>query len=161
VPLHLDDELVGTVAARRLDGRAPCEHDRGDADQDHGGDRRPDDLEPGVAVDLRALGVLGGRPPPAEADDEEHERGLDGDEDDGADGEDEPVELVDRLPARSCRLGRREAAVGRALAQRGGHDAEREHRKGGGDNGGLPPPHGPLRFYSPRREAGFATNVTR
>ena len=45
-------------------------------------------------------------PPAAEADDEEDERGLDGDEHDGADGEHEPVELADRLAARRRGLRR-------------------------------------------------------
>ena len=80
-------------------------------------------------MDLRALGVLGGRRPAAEADDEEDERRLDGDEDDGADGEDEPVELVDRLAARGRGLRRADAAVAGALAQGDGNDAEREHRR--------------------------------
>ena len=72
--LDLDDELVGAVASRRLDGGRAREHDDGDPDEDDRGDDRPDDLEPRVSVDLRALGVARGRAAAAEADDEEDER---------------------------------------------------------------------------------------
>ena len=159
--LYLDDELVCAVAARRLDGRRAGEDDDCDADQDDRGNGRPDDLEPRVSVDLRALGSLGLRVPAAEADDEEDERGLHGDEDDRTDGEDEPVELVDRLPARGSRIGGAEAAIARILSQCDRCRPEREHRERGGDDGGRAPPHGPVRFYSARREPVFATNVTR
>ena len=55
VALHLDDELVRALAARRLDGRRSREDDRCDADEDDRGNQRPDDLEARVSVDLRAL----------------------------------------------------------------------------------------------------------
>ena len=105
VALDLDHELVGALAARRLDRRRAGEDDDRDADEDDGRDERPDDLEPRVSVDLRALDLVAGRPPAAKADDEEDERALDCDEDDGADGEDEPVELVDRLAAGVAEFG--------------------------------------------------------
>ena len=91
----------------RLVFDAPCLHrrDLGEGEdrerrEDDRGDRRPDDLEPGVAVDLRPLGALGRVASAAEADDEEDERRLDEDEDDRAEAEDDPVETRDRLAAR-------------------------------------------------------------
>ena len=54
VALHLDDELVRALAARRLDRRGSREDDRCDADEDDR-DERPDDLEARVSVDLRPL----------------------------------------------------------------------------------------------------------
>ena len=162
VALDLDHELVGALAARRLDRRRAGEDDDGDSDEDDGRDQRPDDLEPRVSVDLRALDLVAGRPPAAKADDEEDERALDCDEDDGADGEDEPVELVDRLAARGRRVRGADASVARVLPQSDRRDAEREHRERGDDDGGRrAPPHRPVRFYSARQKPGFATNVTR
>ena len=114
-----------------------------------------------ISIRVRALGVLGRRAAAPEADDEEDERRLDGDEDNRADGEDEPVELVDRLAVRRCGARRGEAAVRGLLPECGRDDAEGERRERGGDDGGFRPPHGPLRFYSARREPGFDTNVTR
>ena len=98
----------------------------------------------------------------AEADDEEDERRLDGDEDDGADGEDEPVELVDRLAVRRSRGSpAQKPPFDGSCPNAAGDDAEGERHERSGDDGGRRPPHGPLRFYSARREPGFATNVTR
>ena len=110
----------------RLVFDAPCLHrrDLGEGEdrerrEDDRGDRRPDDLEPGVAVDLRPLGALGRVAPAAEADDEEDERRLDEDEDDRAEAEDDPVETRDRLPARGVRARGTETPGSRERGPRG------------------------------------------
>jgi hypothetical protein len=105
VCLHAHAELA-PLPARGLNGRRADEDDDRDPEEDERGDDRPDDLQAGVAVDLRPLRVAGGPPSPAEADDEEDKGGFDGDEDEGADPEHEPVELVDGIAARGLGGGR-------------------------------------------------------
>ena len=134
-------ELVRLDADRqvRLVFDAPCLHrrDLGEGEdreprEDDRGDRRPDDLEPGVAVDLRPLGALGRVAPAAEADDEEDERRLDKDEDDRAEAEDDPVETRDRLPARGLGARRTETSGSR---ERGPRAAKRQDKHGDWDSG--------------------------
>ena len=109
VPLDLDDELVRAVplVASTADERASTTT------------AMPTRMTAGMTVQMISSRVFPwicgpsasslGRAPAPEADDEEDERGLDEDEDDRADGEDEPVELVDRLAARRAGIGRSDA----------------------------------------------------
>jgi hypothetical protein len=81
-------------------------------------------------VDLGPFGGLGRPTTPAEADDEEDERRLDGDEGDGADRDNRPVELADRLPAVGLRSGRPETPWRRARRAGKGEDGEDERKRG-------------------------------
>ena len=128
--LNLDGQLLaGRVRLRDvLDPRELVEDERHDRDQDQDRDPGPDQLQAGVAADLRAL--VRTRPAAvAVLDDEEDQRNLDDQEDDGADREDEPVNVFDA--PRLWRLGgRRDPAVpgqGRACQ----HECQRQEAQTG------------------------------
>jgi hypothetical protein len=110
VRLDPDRQVLLVLDSSRLDGGDLREREDRDCREDDGRDRRPDDLEPGVPVDLWALGALRRVAPAAKADDEEDERRLDEDEDKGADPEDDPVQAADRLPARGVGRGRADSS---------------------------------------------------
>jgi hypothetical protein len=132
VRVDLDDERVVVLDSASLHRRDPREGEDRESREDDGGNRRPDDLDPGVAVDLRALGPDGRVPAPAEADDEVDERRLHQHEDDCADREDDPVEVADGLAAR--RLGGRGSEAGIAGQRRADGKQCREHGERDGGN---------------------------
>jgi hypothetical protein len=130
VRLHADREGLLPVRAGLHGRRAREDEDRHGGEED-GRDDRPDHLEPRVPMDLRALVVLGhGRAAP-EADDEEDERRLDEHEDDRAEGEDDPVDLVDGLAAPGDRVRRSDAARGGPSGPRPNERRDQRDEDGG------------------------------
>ena len=110
--------------------------DRGQLDEDEGGDHgedqdgagRPEQLEPRVAVHLRALDVA---PAPAAAvlPDEDDEQRLDDHEDRGGEDEDQVVRVGDALRVRRVRVLRGETAVGGRGCSRRREDGEEDERE--------------------------------
>ena len=112
LPLVGDDaDPDGRVLLAGVDRVEGLPRDDEEGEDDGDGDRRPDDLELVVAVDLRRQLVVALAA--AVAEDGEEDQALDEEEDRGADEEDDVVEVPDRLA-----LGRR--GVGRE----GGADVE-------------------------------------
>src|SRR5947207_216596 len=110
--IYLDDEwtTLGLRVRHVLDPRQLVEDERGDRSQDQNGNRGPDQLEPGGAVDLRTFRRTWPAAP-AVLDDEQDQCALDEHEDCAREDRDPDVRVVDPSRVWRVRRGRRKTSV--------------------------------------------------